>query len=126
MTESKKSFRLLYVEDDAVLRDILGEEFADHGVEVFKAGGALEALKILKETPIDAVVTDMKMPDIDGVGLKKLADAEVLPAPKVWVALTAYSDRPVADLEAGGFEEVFFKPFNTKMIVHFCRTRLAL
>lgn len=125
MNDAKKSFRLLYVEDDEVLRDILAEEFADHGVEVFKAGGALDALKVLKSHAIDAVVSDMKMPDIDGVGLKKLADAEVSPAPKVWVALTAYSDRPVADLENSGFEEVFFKPFNTKMIVHFCRTRLA-
>ncbi len=122
----KKMFRLLFVEDDEKLRSLFSEELSALGVEVFQAEGALEALSILKSEKIDGVLTDMKMPDIDGVGLKKMAESQMEVIPKIWVVFTAYSDRPLKELQDKGFDEVFFKPFNPKMITHFFTTKLGL
>ncbi|MBL8991787.1 MAG: response regulator [Spirochaetia bacterium] len=120
----QQSLRLLYVDDNDGLREVMAEEFRALGIEVFLAGGAIEAIQILKSETIDGVLTDMKMPDIDGVGLKKLAESELARVPKVWAVYSAYNDRAIKEYKNLGFGEVFFKPLKPKLITHFFKTKL--
>jgi CheY-like chemotaxis protein len=122
----EKSFKMLYVEDDDILREVLADEFSSLGIEIHCASGALDALEFLKANTVDAVVTDMRMPGIDGGGLKQLADSQLPNSPKLWVVLSAFSDRPLDDFHKLGFKEVFFKPFKPKLIVHYLRQALGL
>jgi len=79
---SLAGIRILVVDDDLgvcrSVRDLLAEE----GAVVSTAGNGLEALKIFDESPIDAIVSDVVMPDLDGYDLymeiKKRGDTPVL------------------------------------------------
>lgn len=58
---------ILVVDDELGYRDMLRMDLAGRGFNVFTAGGGLEALEILKREKIDIIVTDMKMPNMDGL-----------------------------------------------------------
>ena len=80
-TDDARRPRVLYVEDDPVLRwlgvEILG--FADY--EVLDAGSVREAIDVLLDNEVDAAVLDRQLPDGDGlmlVGHPALAQARIL------------------------------------------------
>ncbi len=61
--------RILVVEDDPAQREQLAGFLADLGAEVIEAGDGREALDRLAEGPPDIVLTDLRMPRLDGRGL---------------------------------------------------------
>lgn len=65
--------QLLLVDDEPVLlASMVANDWAKIGIEyVFQAASGLEAVEILKKTPIDIVVTDIRMPGMDGLQLCK-------------------------------------------------------
>lgn len=119
-----KSFSVLYVEDEDNLRETMVDEFTDLGLEVSSASNATDALKILKEKDIDVVISDIKMPDIDGIELRKMATAILKKQPRIWLGFTAYSDTNLEDFRKLGFDEVFYKPFKPIMLVNYARKML--
>ena len=64
MTETTK--HLLIVEDEAPLRDVVSERLADEGYDVVQAVSGEEALDRLAEFAFDIVITDLRLPGIDG------------------------------------------------------------
>lgn len=58
---------ILVVDDELGYRDMLRMDLSGQGFNVFAAGDGVEALEILKKEKIDLVVTDMKMPNLDGL-----------------------------------------------------------
>ncbi|WP_028609114.1 response regulator [Paenibacillus harenae] len=65
--------QLLLVDDEPViLQSMVANDWAGIGIgEVYRAASGLEAAEILKNTPIDIVVTDIRMPGMDGLQLCK-------------------------------------------------------
>lgn len=62
--------KLLLVEDDEILREILTENLADVGFEVITASDGLEALCYLKlNPPVSIIISDIQMPQMDGLEL---------------------------------------------------------
>jgi CheY-like chemotaxis protein len=59
--------RLLLIEDDVSLRRMLAQMLTRNGYTVSEARNGRVALKVLAETPVDIVVTDMIMPEMEGV-----------------------------------------------------------
>lgn len=59
--------RVLLVDDEEMVRELLHSVLADAHHEVLSAANGLEALKILGARPIDLVITDILMPDKEGV-----------------------------------------------------------
>ena len=59
--------RLLLIEDDVSLRRMLAQILTRNGYTVSEARNGRVALQVLAETPIDIVVTDMIMPEMEGV-----------------------------------------------------------
>lgn len=97
--------RLLIVDDDPTVRTSLAEALADNGTtEVRVAAGPHRALAMLSDAEPDVVLSDVRMPDLDGIAFLKLLRER---APLVDVILmTAYDDMPtvVAAMREGAVE----------------------
>ncbi len=63
MTPENAGERILVVDDTADTLELLQRSLSAAGYEVLTAGGAAEAINILEHTPVDLVITDLKMPD---------------------------------------------------------------
>lgn len=62
---------LLIVDDELEIINELTDLFSDYADNVFGATNGAEALDILDEETIDCIVSDIRMPDMDGVGFLK-------------------------------------------------------
>jgi two-component system response regulator YesN len=86
-------YRLLVVDDEAIIADGLYEVFLNLNnleLDVYKAYSGNEALKLLERTRIDIVLTDIRMPGIDGLQLLEMIH-ESWPKCKV-IFLTGYNE----------------------------------
>jgi PAS domain S-box-containing protein len=72
MTQERPG-RLLVVDDERNLRDVLCELLTEQGYEVTGFTSSLEALEELKEHDFDLLLSDLMMPEMDGVSLLKAA-----------------------------------------------------
>lgn len=97
---TNKDRTILIAEDDAVARETLAEGFSDRGFKVLEARDGIEAEKTLKEGEVDLLVTDLKMPGVDGMALVEEFSKE-LPI----ILMTAYGtvSNAVAAMEKGAF-----------------------
>ncbi|HEY8490448.1 MAG TPA: response regulator, partial [Dehalococcoidia bacterium] len=96
--------RVLLVDDQVMLRDALRLHLEDEGYRVFAASSATEALAIAQAEPVDLVVTDLVMPERDGMWLLREL-GRVRPSAKV-IMMTGFgsADSAVAALHAGAFD----------------------
>jgi DNA-binding NtrC family response regulator len=60
--------RILVVDDDSGTRDSLARAFALEGYHALTASSAAAALRMLDDEDVDAVLSDVVMPDMDGIG----------------------------------------------------------
>ena len=61
--------RILVVDDEPQIREMLSMYFARHGYDASTAGDSAETLRIVKDTPVDVVVLDISLADEDGLKL---------------------------------------------------------
>ncbi len=80
--------RILVVDDDRALCDTLVDGLIDRGYDAVGLGSSQEAARLMSED-FDALVTDLRMPGVDGMGLLALSK-RVAPARPV-IVMTAYS-----------------------------------
>lgn len=66
--------KLLFVEDSLFFRNLTVPYLSSFGLDVTQASGPLQALEIIKQSkmPFDVIVTDIEMPDMDGIELSQL------------------------------------------------------
>ncbi len=102
---------VLIVDDDAHIARVLSIWLGRHGYHVMCAGNGLEALEVMRDTPIDLLITDVNMPGMDGVGLVHAVRDEGGCDFPIF-ALTARCDRESLekDLDSRGVR-FFSKPF---------------
>ena len=87
--EQRTQFRILVVDDELVVRDSLKEWLVDEGFSVEMAESGASAMEKLESGDYHLMLTDIKMPGMDGVELLKLAKEK---APDLTVVLmTAYA-----------------------------------
>lgn len=80
---------ILVVDDEQGYRDLLCMELSDQGYTVLTAGGGPEALEILKREKTDLIITDMKMPKMDGLDVV-IASRRLLPGIPI-ILMTGYA-----------------------------------
>lgn len=88
-------FKLLIVDDEKLLRQgfIHMTDWSDHGYEIVgEAGNGEDALRLIDTLRPDIVVTDIKMPGMDGIGLIQAIKSDY-PKTEV-IVLSSYSDFP--------------------------------
>ena len=102
--------KVLVVEDEELMRNILRTLLEDEGYEVFTADSAEAALQIFPVNAIDVTVTDIKMAGLDGLGL--LDRLKAIDEHALVIVMTAFSsvDSAVAALRKGAYDYIT-KPF---------------
>ena len=108
--------RILAVDDEPMLTDLLAMALRMEGWEVRTAASGLEALQVAREFEPDALVLDVMMPDLDGMGvLRRLREAGNLVPVVFLTAKDSVSDR-IAGLTAGG-DDYVTKPFSLEEVI---------
>ena len=101
--------RLLVVDDDATVLVSLAEALAEEGFDVATAGDGAAALEVLARERPDVVLSDVRMPELDGIALLRLV-RERAPGTDV-VLMTAFDDMPtVVTAMREGAAEFLVKP----------------
>src|SRR4051812_16526300 len=106
-----RSGRILVVDDEVNARTALAELLRDEGYDVETAADAFKALGKYESFPPHVVVTDLKMPGMDGIELvKKVRGAE---DPAAVVVMTAFGAvQSAIDAMRAGAAEYLIKPLN--------------
>jgi two-component system, NtrC family, response regulator HydG len=115
--------RVLIVDDDAALAETLADELATDGYDAVHVSSSREAARLL-ESDFDALVTDLRMPSIDGLGL--LAMSRKLAPERPVIVMTAFSavDSAIESIRQGAYHYLT-KPFQVDELALFLGRALA-
>src|SRR3954468_11374780 len=110
-----ESARILVVDDERSMREMLAILLKREGHQVSVAENGRGAIELLNQRPFDLVVSDARMPDVDG--LEVLRHARSINPSVIAIMVTAYGSpdllRGVAQLGVNDYVE---KPFNTEVL----------
>lgn len=108
--------KVLIVDDEKEILELMEEEFIDAGFHVFTATGGNEAFEILqKEEGIKVVVSDVKMPNGDGISL--LDNIKTMDPAKKPVIYMVSGDVSEEQVSSRGAKKFFRKPVNLRDVV---------
>jgi DNA-binding NtrC family response regulator len=105
----RKAIVLLIVDDERDLRDMISNWLELEGFEIHSAGGGTEAFVLFERQHIDAVISDIRMPEGDGVELLKQIRRRHAGTPVVMIS--GFSDFTNEQLTSFGADCVLIKPF---------------
>lgn len=114
--------RVLLVDDEDDARDVGQAALREMGADVTAAASGREVLALLAEQPFDVLVSDIGMPQMDGLSLMRAVRAQPATAQLPAVALTAFA--MLHDRQAGfaaGFQRYVAKPIDVRVLGHAVR-----
>ena len=115
MTDSKR--HLLLVDDEEALRSVVAERLTDAGFEVVEAASGEAALKALDGFAFDVIVSDLRLPGVDG---RQVIDAALTRYPGiVAIVVTGYGTvKDAVDVIKRGAADFIAKPFQFDELMH--------
>lgn len=123
MPETEREIHLLLVEDEAALREVTARRLADEAYRVVQADSGEAAVKHLEACAFDVVLTDLRLPGIDGTAV---LDAALERYPDV-VCIVVTGFGTVTDAVAAikrGAADFITKPFQFDHLLHVMRSAL--
>jgi len=93
--------KVLVVDDERQIRDLLGEFLEREGYEVFLASAGEEAIELAERKIPHAILLDVKMPGIDGIEVCKRLKAESRTQFIPVIMITGYVDDKMVAIESG-------------------------
>src|SRR6266404_2770460 len=102
--------RVLVVDDEPKLGRLVSEALALDGHAVTRAGGGRAALAELQKEAFEIVVADLRMPEVDGLGVLQAARGRTPPAEVILMTAHATAESAVAAMKAGA-ADYLIKPF---------------
>src|SRR5262245_3275234 len=108
---------LLFVDDEPALRTLMANRLSERGFEVAQAESGEQALQLLEQFAFDGVVTDLRMPGIDGT---KVIEAALERYPGiVGIVITGYGTvKDAVDAIKRGAADFVAKPFQFDELMH--------
>ena len=104
--------RILTVDDSKTMRDMVSFTLKGAGFEVLEAEDGVKALSVLDRTSVDLVITDINMPNMDGVTLvKQLRAKPSFRSTPILILTTEGGDEKKAAGRAAGATGWIVKPF---------------
>jgi CheY-like chemotaxis protein len=108
---------LLLVDDEPILLEIETEWFSGLAAQVLTANNGAEALKVLEATPVDVILTDVRMPVMDGITLLTKLRRMRRPIPSL-VFLSGYTSISMREAFDLGAEAIMSKPTTRQDLVY--------
>jgi DNA-binding NtrC family response regulator len=121
MSDGQK--HLLIVDDENALREAIAERLADHGFIVEQAGSGEQAIERLAEFAFDILITDLRLPGIDG---RKVIDAALERYPEIIpIVITGYGTvKDAVEAIKQGAADFITKPFQFDALLHVLKSAL--
>ena len=114
------SYNILVVDDSKTVRRMIAKALEVAGIplnQVHQAENGREALAVLEEEWIDLVLTDINMPEMDGMELvRTMAEGELLQTVPVVVVSTEGSEERISELKQRGIRGYLRKPVTPESI----------
>ena len=114
---------LLYVDDEAPLRSVVGERLREQGFEVTEADSGERALELLNEFAFDVLISDLRLPGVDGQRVIETA-RERYPG-IIAIVVTGYGTvKDAVEAIKRGASDFVTKPFQFDHLLHVLHTAL--
>jgi DNA-binding NtrC family response regulator len=115
MRIDSEPIQILVVDDEPNMRKVLRAMLEHDGHEVHVAEDGAEALRILAENHLDLVITDLRMPGMDGMGLLGRIHEQRVGLPVIMITAHGTVDTAVEAIKLGAFDYLT-KPFERKTL----------
>src|SRR6187549_4165753 len=111
----------LLIVDEGALRSAIAERLGDHGFRVEQAGSGEEALERLADFAFDILITDLRLPGVDG---RQVLDEAFARYPEILaIVITGFGGvREAVEVTRLGAEGFLTKPFQFEELVHALNT----
>lgn len=109
--------RILCVDDEVEILRALNRVFILTDYEIFTASSAEEAFIIMRDNEIDMIISDMRMPEVDGY--KLLSQVKMLYPDIIRIMLSGYSDEKliIKAVQENIVKSYIFKPWENKSLL---------
>jgi len=114
--------RILIAEDDPANRELIFTHARNHGYEVVAINDGVELLTISTNERFDLIITDLKMPNLNGASATEIMKMQGSTVPVI--ALTAFSPGEV-HLVRDKFTKIFYKPCNYKHLFEYVESLIG-
>ena len=114
----ERRHRVLVVDDKREMAEMLADGLSDHGLEGVAAASSRAALKLLEEEQVDVLVTDLRMPDVDGLALLEASRKAAPDRPVIVMTAFGAIDSAVESIRRGAYHYLA-KPFKLEELLVF-------
>lgn len=113
------TWRILYIEDEPEMIDLVRLMLKDQNIEIIGANGGRRGLELALQIIPDLVLLDLMMPDIDGWGVYRQlkASAATRDIPVVVITARAQQIDKVYGLQVARVEDYLTKPFSPQELI---------
>ena len=108
---------ILIVDDEELLREVISEFFTLEGATVLEAGNGHDGFIVLQQNTVDIVISDLRMPNGDGLSLLQRIKTELSYKPYVFLYSGHADTMSEKNAEALGATAYFVKPFSVRELV---------
>lgn len=115
--------RVLIVDDEPAVREMLGRVLRPEGYEILQAGDGQQALALIQQEKPDLLLLDIRMPGLDGLEILRRAKALDRDLPVVMVTSNALVQDAVAAMRAGS-DDYLVKPLEPADVIRSVRSAL--
>ena len=124
-TQSPRAFiRLLVIDDETVFVEVLAKRLGRRGVDVEKAFSGQQGIQMLRHRDYDAVLLDLKMPDMDGIEVLKVIKIIAPDLPVILLSGHGASEAVQRGLAGGAFD-FLAKPYDLDRLLEKIRAAAA-
>jgi two-component system NtrC family response regulator len=116
---------ILIVDDEKNYPLILSAVLAEEGFETLTAHSGQEALDLLANSDVDLVLTDMKMPSMDGIGLLERIKQKNPELPVIMMTAHGTVEKAVEAMQKGAYNYIL-KPFDNDQLIVYVKKAAAL
>jgi two-component system NtrC family response regulator len=116
---------ILIIDDEKNYLLVLNAVLEEEGYEVLTASSGPEALEIQKSSDLDLVLTDMKMPGMDGIEVLESIKARDADLPVIMMTAHGTVDKAVEAMQKGAYSYIL-KPFDNERLILFVKKAIMV
>jgi DNA-binding NtrC family response regulator len=117
--------RILVIDDDRSVRHLITKAFEDTDVEVLAAATAEEGMRLLGDSPMDAILLDILLPETSGLDLFESIRRVDAKLPVIFITSLASSETAIKAMTLGAFDYLL-KPLDLSRIRDLVRQALEI